>query len=562
LLASCSLDSYTFIWDLRKKPSNPVNSFSSWNQGIYLVKHNMNNMWLLATAQQDSVWIWDIRKGSIPMLTLPKINHGSRISALDWHPMNENLLLSGNLDGHITVYDMNHVDATPHNIKTNSSIVKSKFSPFGLGIISMSSKSLKNLDFWAFDQADSPSAHVHSPYSLLDFEITARMVQNSFQTRAVGWTREGSLVNFPVSFTEPNQLAMHEIVEKSPSGSGKFIDSPGFNMRQVDEKHNGTMFSRMSSFYQPMEPNARLEIDSFPTQEGFSKSSRDLMKYVGEGTFQDLRQELKFVMEQYPDIVFETIDMTARRCVLCILGPWSDGKTPEYLRMNMVFPTAYPRKEGPSPKISVEDVSPTLKTMLNQALTSIAERNFERKRTCIESCIRFLKGYGKQGSADETISPLDHSLVNSGRDTVSKLLPLCEQEDNLALYGNRDTDADTIDSEVAPFRDEDALENGLVELTRDYDQCVPFPRLSAVAWSPLGKAAFFFPHFPFSPGNIPRSYDLYDTFKEQVILTGKPDFQIDDQEDLEEEDLLISNLYFPRVHMNFINCILLCYPNY
>ncbi|KAJ1501748.1 hypothetical protein HMI56_003066, partial [Coelomomyces lativittatus] len=60
LLASCSLDSTVFLWDLRK-PKKNVNSFSVWTDGINVVRWNPNNIWLFATAHNNQVWIWDIR---------------------------------------------------------------------------------------------------------------------------------------------------------------------------------------------------------------------------------------------------------------------------------------------------------------------------------------------------------------------------------------------------------------------------------------------------------------------------------------------------------------------
>ena len=62
VLATCSVDTYVNLWDIRD-PGRPIKreSFCGWTGGALQVKWNRHNPMILASAHNGEVRIWDVR---------------------------------------------------------------------------------------------------------------------------------------------------------------------------------------------------------------------------------------------------------------------------------------------------------------------------------------------------------------------------------------------------------------------------------------------------------------------------------------------------------------------
>uniref|UniRef100_A0A0L8FWQ2 RWD domain-containing protein n=1 Tax=Octopus bimaculoides TaxID=37653 RepID=A0A0L8FWQ2_OCTBM len=85
ILASCSVDSYTFLWDIRE-PKKPTGSFQTV-AGASQVQWNKVTNNTFATTHEGDVRIWDPRKGNTAVQYIAA--HPSKIYGLDWSPFSE-----------------------------------------------------------------------------------------------------------------------------------------------------------------------------------------------------------------------------------------------------------------------------------------------------------------------------------------------------------------------------------------------------------------------------------------------------------------------------------------
>lgn len=97
LLASCSIDTYTHLWDLND-PRKPILSLSAvCMSGATQVGFNRVSGNLIATAHDGDLRIWDIRKGSIPIQYITA--HLARIHGINWSHKEETHLATASQDG-------------------------------------------------------------------------------------------------------------------------------------------------------------------------------------------------------------------------------------------------------------------------------------------------------------------------------------------------------------------------------------------------------------------------------------------------------------------------------
>ncbi|KAI9168211.1 hypothetical protein H9P43_007583 [Blastocladiella emersonii ATCC 22665] len=310
-----------------------------------------------------------------------------------------------------------------------------------------------------------------------------------------------------------------------------------------------------------------------------------------------LPSEMLWVAGRYADVKFERVDLAARVITFALKGPWGPDGALTPVRVTMAFPDAYPAQAGPSVTIHDvgQDVARETAAAIDAQLAHLIQRNTARGRVCLEPCLRFLLGQtgGRPVSGGPTPTALTPgggaSFANGGAagapwassphsmpPTPAHLLPTSPLvDDDLAEPGLDDTDSVDGDAAVlggvvaGSLHMPDGGRGGLVRgssssaydglplpsldagVRRDYDSCIPFPRLASVAWSPTGKLAVFTSPFPEIATPMPRSLDQFQAFKNEVAhleaaaRQNQQEDGIDGNE--EEEDLLIPNLYFPKL---------------
>ncbi|KAG5420935.1 hypothetical protein I9W82_000025 [Candida metapsilosis] len=103
MLATCSIDTFAFCWDMRT-PRKPVAKWADWRAGAIQVKWNHENPYELASTHDNSLYIWDTRKGALPIFKVAKAHQG-KINGLDFSQGLKNIITCSN-DRTIKFWDL------------------------------------------------------------------------------------------------------------------------------------------------------------------------------------------------------------------------------------------------------------------------------------------------------------------------------------------------------------------------------------------------------------------------------------------------------------------------
>lgn len=158
VVSSCGIDSWIWTWDLRTK-QRPVFGLCAWNASATQVKWNRQDPHLLASAHNTSLLIWDDRRGSVPLATIPA--HDSRIYGIDWSRKERGGIISCSLDRKIKVWNVNWGSEeashckdklTPQNeIVAAYPVWRARNLPFGDGVLALPQRGNFALEMFAFD---------------------------------------------------------------------------------------------------------------------------------------------------------------------------------------------------------------------------------------------------------------------------------------------------------------------------------------------------------------------------------------------------------------------------
>lgn len=109
LLATCSIDTFILSWDMRT-PRKPVSQWAEWRAGATQVKWNHKNPYEIASSHDNSFYIWDSRKGALPVVKINKAHNG-KINGLDFSNGSSNIITCSN-DNSIRFWDLSSSQAT------------------------------------------------------------------------------------------------------------------------------------------------------------------------------------------------------------------------------------------------------------------------------------------------------------------------------------------------------------------------------------------------------------------------------------------------------------------
>ncbi len=189
ILASCGIDTWTWVWDLRtcsgdaergiSLDGKPVQGYAAWNSSATQVKWNRASPHRLATAVDNKVLIWDSRKGALPLCTIEA--HESRIYGLDWSrdlQTGSERLLTCSLDGAVKFWDLAGEHAQQQIgrrelvtepeavVETPTPVWRARHLPFGEGVMTLPQRGDFGLSMWSKAEAlerreGEPSVPVH-----------------------------------------------------------------------------------------------------------------------------------------------------------------------------------------------------------------------------------------------------------------------------------------------------------------------------------------------------------------------------------------------------------------
>ncbi|XP_008194273.2 GATOR2 complex protein WDR59 [Tribolium castaneum] len=347
LLASCSVDTFIHIWDLRdaRRPSLSLSAIAEASQ----VRWNKISSHLLATAHDGDIKIWDQRKGTAPVQYVAA--HLSKIHGLDWNPNVETQLATSSQDNTVKFFDMNNPRRAEYVLTTNAPVWRARFTPFGNGLVTVVVPQLRrgenSLLLWNTANRSTPMhTFVGHRDVVLEFEWRKQRA-GSLDFQLITWSKDQTLLVWKI---EPflQKLCGHE----------------------------------------PDEPREEIAI---------SNESSEVVKIKKKTSpkIQPLQQEFSLLNVHIPNLEVTAMDPVNRTCtVFANVYNFS-----VYLQVS--FPNAYPHGVPPTFQIlHNSSVTEAAGAQLLQTLNHLAQQRVSKNRTCLESCLRQMVTTLEQLSAD------------------------------------------------------------------------------------------------------------------------------------------------------------------
>ncbi|CAG8494022.1 9489_t:CDS:10 [Funneliformis mosseae] len=526
-LATCSVDTYVHLWDLRT-PKKPTISFCAWTAGATHVKFNKKNEYLLASAHDRDLLIWDTRKGSLSITSIRA--HTTKIYGIDWSRKSADNIITCSLDKSVKFWNIKN-DVCQGVIYTNSPVWRARHTPVGNGILTMSQRSETSLYLW---NQENPQSHVHAfeGHSDVVKEFVWRIksdgdpIIDDRELQLITWSKDKHLRLWPIN---------DKLLKLTSTGHSTFTfrDPPPTNNHSASP----TLSTSASHSSLRVIPGNRMNTITTLRPSGASTGGGNIKSYMGAaagmyraerhslspllwmqnvrmvkpsgeiGSAEDIptnmHEEWATVSKKFSNVEFEKLNVQGRSCTISLHGPWSDSGV-AFIRINITFPSQYPDKVAPIFDIQKTGmISIMNRTHMSQILNRIASSHVSQKRPCLEACIRYLLGehpddgqerYGRDDSDDE-------NYINSTR--------RASYDKNLTyILGDK-----------------------------DYDNNIPFPKLCGAKFCVTGKLVCFFSSLrspdasnPVTPvrsnGNSgtnrgktsyiythPRSYDSWEQYK-------------------------------------------------
>ncbi|KAF9960839.1 hypothetical protein BGZ70_008459 [Mortierella alpina] len=497
LLATCSVDTFVHVWDLRT-PKKPVNSFCAWTAAATVVKFNRKDEFMLASAHDTKVEIWDTRKGSSPFISIPA--HKQKINGIDWSRKHRNHIVTCSLDKMVKFWDIDDPSKPNNEIMTKSPVWRARHTPFGHGILTMPQRTETALSLWNRDKSSEPVCKFEGHTDTVkEFVWRVRDVgddpdQRLFQL--VTWSKDQHLRLWPISekMLEAMDHKATPPIETTPYPPTHEHHS----FRDPAPQHIAATPSRTVSTMRVLAGNRLSTMTPFRT----SMSARTAGPLGNHGGFyrerkapsplvwmqgvrmvkpsgdlgvpdrtspQTVATEIAAVGQKFQNVKFEKVNVAGRTCTIS-LNSLRPNEGVSFLRVNISFPQFYPKQTPPTFDIQKSGMlSMITRTQIAAQLDQIAANHASKGLPCLEAIIRCLLGEDKR---DEV---LDKRLDDSDED-------------------------DTI---VNPLRKSRGRDGGPVDKK---DQQVPFPCLCGAVFATNGKLVTFFsklrtPHA--SPSSIP-----------------------------------------------------------
>ena len=161
-LASCDADGCVYIWDLRSPGGKPTHAFRSVAKGTAQIQWNRHSRDLLASAHENQLEIWDVRGGLDGNNNNYNVKsvvaaHRQAIYGLDWSYNDAHELLTCSEDKSVKFWR----DDVEHEISTlmmPAPVWKTRYTPFGSGIVTIAKRNDPVLRLWNLDNVVSGMA--------------------------------------------------------------------------------------------------------------------------------------------------------------------------------------------------------------------------------------------------------------------------------------------------------------------------------------------------------------------------------------------------------------------
>lgn len=363
LLASCSIDTFTHLWDLRD-PRKPILSLSAvCMSGATQVGFNRVSGNLLATAHDGDLRIWDIRKGSCPQQYITA--HLARIHGINWSHNHEHYLTTASQDGTVKYFDVNNSRRAEKIITVSSPVWRARYTPAGNGLITVVVPHLgrgeNSLLLWNNNKQTEPvcSFEGHTDV-ILDFAWRPNRDSSSTDIELITWSRDQT-------------LRLWKIDESLL----RLCDPP--QQETEDEA-------------------ADMQLGSWSTVKTVRKNPSS--KSLTEQPSCSLQHEFSLLNTNISHIDFEVLDPIKRHALVKV------SANGHMIVLEINFPSNYPSPNVPPEFIFCENssINDSLSISLLKVLKTHALQRVKKGRTCMEQCLRALVTALKRstGGGDKT----------------------------------------------------------------------------------------------------------------------------------------------------------------
>ncbi|PFX34828.1 WD repeat-containing protein 59 [Stylophora pistillata] len=316
LLATCSMDQFIYIWDLRdaKKPASSLQAIVGASQ----VKWNRVNRHVLATSHEGDVRIWDLRKGNTPVVYVTA--HLSKIHGLDWSRSSGTTLATCSNDTFVKLWNTENPRQPEYQLKANSPVWRARFTPFGEGLVTVTVPPLRrgenSLSLWNILNISSP---VPSPVNtfvghsdvVLEFQWRSQIMEDEEQFQLITWAKDQTL----------RMWAME---------SKWIMACSGDVTANFPSETTGTTSPTMCD-----------DLIESAISESVIIGSADVIPVMAAQPH-TLQQEFALINVNYPNVIVEQMDAGHRSCTVNV----TNGRNVVSLLIN--FPAHYPNNAIPS----------------------------------------------------------------------------------------------------------------------------------------------------------------------------------------------------------------------
>ncbi|KAI8340395.1 hypothetical protein BD560DRAFT_412293 [Blakeslea trispora] len=477
ILATCSIDTYVHLWDLREpqvrarnqeddRKMRPSSSFTPWNAAATQVKFNRKNEYLVASAHDKDVKIWDIRKGAVPVTSIAA--HSKKIYGIDWSRQNDHDIVTCSLDKLVKFWNINTPDEEEEVIVTDTPIWRARNTPFGDGVLIMPQRTDSKLALYSRACADTP-VHAFDGHQDTVKEFVWRWKGDmngangdDREFQLVTWSKDQNLRLWPVSEDtmravgfEPSKVKTKLSVPSIALERNKTGCTLSFQQEPLEKSVTDIRSSLTST---PATPTVRLTpnssnstgllpyrsstINNISTGYDQNNAYREQkysainpllwmqnVKTVGptgseirrdasksENSYQSVADEMSTVLSKYLSVGVKTekINAASRTCTISLHGPWSDAGN-ALLRITIRFSPQYPDNSPPEFDIQKNSmISIYHRAHMTQDLNTLALSYTSHKKWCLEACIRYLLG---ENMHEESEYALDNQHASSSVDS-------------------------------------------------------------------------------------------------------------------------------------------------
>ncbi|XP_063236858.1 GATOR2 complex protein WDR59 isoform X2 [Bacillus rossius redtenbacheri] len=383
MLASCSLDTFIHMWDVRD-PRRPSLSLSAV-AGATQVQWNRLSRYLVATAHDGNIKLWDQRKGTAPVQYIAA--HLSKIYCLDWSPHQENQLCSSSQDCSVRFFDTT-APRRPENILSASCPVwRARYTPFGEGVLTVVVPQLRrgenSLLLWNLANLTSP-VHTFVGHTDVVLEIEWRKLHEDSQDyQLITWSKDQSLRVWKI---EP---FLQKLCGFDQDDTDQSLDS----QENGDTLSNRTTIGAEDGAKRLLEPAATAsgsEASEPPGDEagGAGPEERDdaAREVVSSPTQpKTLQQEFSLVNINIPNVHVESMDAVRRSCTV------TASRNGHVVVLLVTFPPSYPYNSAPSFQFGQgTSIDTAAVAKLLKVLKQTAQQRVKKNKSCLEPCLRQL----------------------------------------------------------------------------------------------------------------------------------------------------------------------------